>query len=438
MAKLRNSNITYDITQARKYIQNNGRSIRASFTVSFGLRQVKKMPVDKPGYIYMWLRFGRDRLSFSTGIKATPGNFDQRSSVINGNPEGTMSLTALKHKAESYASQLQLASQTVDLQLIKAATLGSYIENVPGLIECLKQFNEKVILELLHSGDLQKGSYDKLQVWNRHCIRWISHKVGNNPRIDEIVPADAIHFLAWLKNKYSLSHNVACRIVTHLRRILNYAVENEWITRNPFMNYRKKLERKKRDFLSEEEIGMLQCATFASDALHLSCDLFLFQIYTGLGYRELLDLTPKHISSVGGKLCILIPRQKTKVLQVCPLVPAAIAILGKYKDYSVCREYGVCFPVRTNQKYNQHLKQVALVLGIRKRLTTHIARHTAATHYLKAGVPALSVSAMLAHSNVQMTLDNYAHIQPEMVVRDFSRFLGEGDVQTIVKPLKAV
>ncbi|MCF2516038.1 site-specific integrase [Dyadobacter sp. CY351] len=438
MAKLRISNLSYNITQAGKHIQNGGRSTRSTFVVSFGLRQVEKMPIDKLGYVYMWLRFGRNRLAFSTGVKASPRNFDQKSAIINGNPEGTMSLTALKHKAEAYASQLQLASLPVDLQLIKASTLGSYIENIPGLLECMKQFNEKVILELFHSGDLEKGSYDKLQVWQRHCIRWISNKFGTNPRIEDIVPADAIQFLLWLKNKYSLSHNVACRIVTHLRRILNYAVENEWITRNPFMNYRKKLERKKRDFLSEDEIGLLQSATFASDALHLSCDLFLFQIYTGLGYRELLDLKPNHISTVDGKFCILIPRQKTNVLQVCPLVPAALALLAKYKGYSVCREYGVCFPVRTNQKYNQHLKQVALVLGIRKRLTTHIARHTAATHYLKAGVPALSVSAMLAHSNVQMTLDHYAHIQPEMVVRDFSRFLGDGSLEAMTKPLKAV
>lgn len=102
-------------------------------------------------------------------------------------------------------------------------------------------------------------------------------------------------------------------------------------------------------------------------------------------------------------------------------------------NITVCREYGVCFPVRTNQKYNQHLKQVALVLGIRKRLTTHIARHTVATHYLKAGVPLLSVSAMMAHSNVQMTLDHYAHIQPEMVVRDFSPLLNPAQQPAVLK-----
>ncbi|WP_342084791.1 tyrosine-type recombinase/integrase [Dyadobacter sp. OTU695] len=407
--------------------------MRKTLSISFGLRQVEKMPLDKMGYIYMWLRYGSKRIAFSTGIKASPRAFDQKTTVIAGNVEATAMLTALRHKAEAFSSDLKLTGRAIDLHLIKAAILETYIENVPNIIECIQLFNKNIINELYDSGELEKGSYDKLQVWNRHCQKWLIDKMGTSPRIDEIVPADANHFLFWLKKKHCLSHNVACRIVAHLKRIINYAVENEWILRNPFMNFRKRLERKKREYLTEAEIDLLASAKFASDALHLSCDLFLFQIYTGLGYRELLELTPGHISLVDGKPCILISRQKTKVLQVAPLVPEALALLSKYKDYSVCREYGVCFPVRTNQKYNQHLKQVALVLGIRKRLTTHIARHTAATHYLKAGVPLLSVSAMMAHSNVQMTLDHYAHIQPEMVVRDFAPLLNAVQQPTALK-----
>jgi len=47
-----------------------------------------------------------------------------------------------------------------------------------------------------------------------------------------------------------------------------------------------------------------------------------------------------------------------------------------------------------------------------RRITLHGCRHTCATSMLKAGVPIHVVSQFLGHSNVQITLDTYAHVLP--------------------------
>ena len=73
----------------------------------------------------------------------------------------------------------------------------------------------------------------------------------------------------------------------------------------------------------------------------------------------------------------------------------------------------------SNQKYNIYLKQLAGVCGITKRLTTHVARRTAATYYLNIGMSDESVSAMLGHTNTAMTRKHYAVMRPERVIRDF-------------------
>ena len=196
------------------------------------------------------------------------------------------------------------------------------------------------------------------------------------------------------------------------------------------MNYKKKLVKSKLDYLNEAEMEILETAKFASQALDQLRDIFLFQCYTSVSYNELRDLTPSHIAHVDGYAYIRIARKKTSgkthVEQIIPLVPQAVELIRRYNDHELCKQYGRCFPVQSNQKFNALLKQIAMVTGIKKRLTSHVGRRTAATHYLKQGVPLVSVSAMLGHSNTQMTQDYYAHTQPEMVVRDFKPFLKSG------------
>lgn len=398
-----------------------------TLSVSFGHRQVKKLPPDVAGYIYMWLNYGKRRLVFSTGIKAVPANFDIRTATIAGEPHKSVVLNGLKHKAEVFATELKITGRSIDLHLLKAAVLGTYIETTPNLLDCIELYNSRVLSKSYELGELEKVSFDKLQVWNRHLIKWIKERLGNNYRIDELVPAEANHLLLWLKGTRDLSHNVACRVVAHLKRILNYAVENEWIMRNPFMNYRKKLIKRKLDFLTETEVERLESTKFASQALGQLRDIFLFQCYTSLSYNELKELTPGHIAHVDGYAYIRISRKKTSgktnIDQIIPLVPQAVSLINRYKEHEVCKRYDRCFPVQSNQKFNALLKQIAMVTGITKRLTSHMGRRTAATHFLKQGVPLVSVTAMLGHTHTKMTEDQYTHIQPEMVVRDFVPFL---------------
>lgn len=67
---------------------------------------------------------------------------------------------------------------------------------------------------------------------------------------------------------------------------------------------------------------------------------------------------------------------------------------------------------------NAYLKEIADVCGIRKELTSHIARHTFATTVtLSNGVPIESVSRMLGHKNLRTT-QHYAKILDRKVSDD--------------------
>ena len=77
-------------------------------------------------------------------------------------------------------------------------------------------------------------------------------------------------------------------------------------------------------------------------------------------------------------------------------------------------------PVLSNQKSNAYLKEIADLCGIKKNLTTHLARHTFATTVtLSNGVPIETVGQMLGHKNLRTT-QHYAKIIDRKVSEDMA------------------
>ena len=70
---------------------------------------------------------------------------------------------------------------------------------------------------------------------------------------------------------------------------------------------------------------------------------------------------------------------------------------------------------------NAYLKEIADLCGIKKRLTTHIARHTAATVvFLDNEVSMENVAKILGHANIKMT-QHYAKVLDSSIMRDMQK-----------------
>ena len=75
-------------------------------------------------------------------------------------------------------------------------------------------------------------------------------------------------------------------------------------------------------------------------------------------------------------------------------------------------------PKISNQKFNQHLKELFAVLSIQKKITPHVGRHTLATTLaLENGVPIESVSKMVGHSKISQT-QRYARVTSLKIERE--------------------
>ena len=176
-----------------------------------------------------------------------------------------------------------------------------------------------------------------------------------------------------------------------------------------------------REFLTKEEIQLMLYKKLHAPRLEQVRDIFMFCCYTGLSYSDVKKLTKDNlVKGIDGEMWIKTNRIKTNTPSNIPLLPTALMILDNYKDHIEVINGDVLLPVLSNQKSNAYLKEIADLCGIKKNLTTHLARHTFATTItLSNGVPIESVSKMLGHKSLRTT-QHYAKILDSKVSDDMS------------------
>jgi site-specific recombinase XerD len=209
----------------------------------------------------------------------------------------------------------------------------------------------------------------------------------------------------------SCANNYTVKMIKNLGKIINICCENGTAESNPIAFYKGRTKTVDRNFLSQEEIQIILQKRFVSARLDVIRDVFLFCCFTGLAYADVQKLKITDIQKgIDGELWIIKNRQKTNVRASIPLLQNAVELINKYENHPVCSNLGNVFPVPSNQKMNEYLKEIAELCGIEKKLTSHIARHTFATTVtLLNGVPIESVSKMLGHTNIRTT-QHYAKI----------------------------
>lgn len=214
-------------------------------------------------------------------------------------------------------------------------------------------------------------------------------------------------------------NNTVMKHIERLRKMVNIALKNEWLEKDPFAKFKKTFTKTNRECLTELELKTIEAKEFKIERLRFVKDLFVFSCYTGLAYIDVMQLTPRSITlGIDGETWLFTSRQKTDTNVKIPLLPKALEIIEEYKDHPKAKADETLFPVISNQKLNSYLKEIADLCGITKNLTFHLARHTFATTVtLTNGVPIETVSKLLGHSSIRTT-QIYAKVLDRKVSED--------------------
>ena len=213
------------------------------------------------------------------------------------------------------------------------------------------------------------------------------------------------------------NENTVSKSLRSLRTFVNIAMRYGYIKNNPFKYVTIKKVDGKRDFLTTEELNKLAQAygngKFTDNQEKEILRYFLFSCYTGLRYSDLKSLKMASIESNS----LQINMHKTGYIVNIPLSQKALQLIPteiKPKSEPVFRVY-------CNKVTNRTLKQMGQEIGIQKKLTCHVARHTFATISITLGIPIEVVSKLLGHTNLKTT-QVYAKIVDSVKEREMKKW----------------
>lgn len=112
---------------------------------------------------------------------------------------------------------------------------------------------------------------------------------------------------------------------------------------------------------------------------------FIFSVFTGLSYVDMMRLRPSNIGiTADSRYYIRINRKKTDVESIIPLHPVAEQILVLYNTTDESRPI---FPLPNRNMIWYCIHEIGIMAGVKENLSYHDSRHTFGTLMLSAGIP---------------------------------------------------
>ena len=274
--------------------------------------------------------------------------------------------------------------------------------------------------------NLSASSIRQYNMTKRYLLAYVRMKYHiNDFDINAIDKAFVNEFFAFLQGYKREDQDKACHVngalkhIQRFKRVMNMALQNEWITRNPVAFLKARKERTVKEYLTKEELTRISVLAL-SPRLGIIRDIFLFSVYTGVSYTDITLLTHDNIiKGIDGSMWLQYARKKTGVRVSLPLLEPALELIERYGTYNKYKG-STLFPVACNQIVNRQLKVIGKAASVGKSITFHMARHTFATTItLSAGIPIETVSKMLGHTNLTTT-QVYAKVIDNKVMDDMA------------------
>lgn len=391
-----------------------------TFSIHFWINTAKRKGELAPIYARVTVDGKRAEISLKRQTKVT--YWDTKSKkTTSRTPEGkelNAYLDQVKSKLLLCYKQLTSDFELVTANSIKARFVGQD-EKYKTLMDLVAYHNENM------AGVLRQGTLKNYYTTKNYLKRFlVNKKKTTDIYLKHLKYSFIIDFEQYLRkgpslqNANPLNNNGIMKHLERLRKLMNFAMDLEWLDKNPFARYKLKFNKHKKEFLSKEELEIFKEATILDRGHQNVLDVFLFACYTGLSYTDVRNLNEDNITrGIDGNYWIFTQREKNEQPVKIPLLDEAWNILKKYGTYSE-KNNGQLLPVYSNQKVNTYLKEIAGSLNIYKNLTFHSARHTfATTVMLSNGVPIETVSKLLGHTKISTT-QVYARVLEEKISSD--------------------
>ena len=407
--------------------------MKATFKVTF-LLQKGKVKSDGKAPIVTRIIVNGEMAHFSTQQSVDPTRWDTKANRTYGLTQDDKTINAVLDEIKSslfrHYYDMQAKGETISALKLKNKLCSTEEKPIKSTMDLFDKFITEYA-ELVKARGYGKEALIRYKICKNRVQEFLKDEMhANDISIDAINKRLLDKFYLWNRKTYKIGNNTAIHFMHKFSTVYKMAWDYGWVTGNPFHMLNLRKDRTERAYLTIDELERLANREFTSERLERMRDIFLFCCYTGLSYIDVKTLTTDNlVRKNDGKLWIVTKRTKTEVPVNVPLLEIPLRLIKKYEPL---RKGNLVFPVYSNQKSNDYLKEIAALCDIHKDVTFHVARHTFATTVtLENGVPIESVSKMLGHTNVQTT-QIYARITERKINLDMDQLSKKLDPQADV------
>lgn len=275
------------------------------------------------------------------------------------------------------------------------------------------------------------------------------HFLGNKDiRMEKIDPLLIKDYERYLQEKGN-SRNTISSYMRLLRAAYNELQKETGFPerkskQNPFLGVFTGNAKTQKRAIEVVEVSRLMDAASSTTPLHVrgeaSRDLFLFSLFAqGMSFSDMANLKKENIE--GGTLQY--NRKKTGQTITVKVEEPMKAIIDRYADPASGYIFPILRKVEHGDKlaqwkaantalaaYNTNLKELSLMVGITKHVTSYVSRHTWASLASLVGVPIATISRGMGHQSEKTTriyIANYGYSDVEEANKKILSRLTEKD-----------
>lgn len=281
-------------------------------------------------------------------------------------------------------------------------------------------------VESLAGSEDEKGkkTMDKLRTAEKHLIAFVAHHIEKNGltgrfTLRDVTTAFGKQFHAWLQvnpvtGKRKMQKTGANKYLSVLRDCLEYAIDSDYLSKNPLDKFRPKRGKSKEIyFLDEHHLQRLTELSVDDPQMKAVIWWGLLMSFSGLDYVDAVRYARnREAYERPSKEGTIIYIQRSKQ----PRNWCEIPMLAQVEFLFMLHPEGPRAPILPD--LNRHLKAVESMIGFSGRqsdgkpwrLTSKICRKTAGAVFVRKGYPFDAVSKILGHADVRVTKDHYTSL----------------------------
>ena len=305
-------------------------------------------------------------------------------------------------KMYKYASRMDEEGKVYSSEMVYEAVMNPVKKSDKTLFEVMDLHKTDYYYHV-NIGDKKERSYKHFSELRRYLTMYLNDEMKQSDILIELVNDEfQKKFHGFISKK--VCKNSASKLMVYFRCIFKFATAKKYFT-GEITKYDLNFDKIKKVALTIPEL--LAFSEFETDreSLQITKDIFLFNVVSGYSWTDLSEITYDMIAECKHGLYIDTSRNKTNEDEIVPLTNEAIELINKYRSHPECMASGLIFPFKSIPTMIGHLKTIADKVGIKKNLSTKIARNTYFTLGFNLGMSVQILSIMGGHSNIKQTLE---------------------------------